>query len=150
MAQIDDSAGEKNSEKNSEKNRKLVAAAFDSWRKGTGNVFDLLAPEARWTITGTSPLSKTYQGRQQFIDEVITPFNRRLSSPLKPEVRGIFADGDTVVVQWDGSAIARDGRPYRNTYAWFFEVKAGRVIRATAFFDTAEFDDLWTRVPEKP
>jgi uncharacterized protein len=42
-----------------------------------------------------------------------------------------------------------DGVPYRNTYTWYFEMKDGRVVRATAFFDTREFDKFWNRVAPK-
>src|SRR5690606_41813706 len=38
----------------SEHNKSLIRDAFDRWRNGQGSVFDLLAPEAHWTIAGTS------------------------------------------------------------------------------------------------
>jgi len=41
---------------------------------------------------------------------------------------------------------ARDGKPYTNTYAWFLEVRDGRIVAAFAFFDSVEFNDLWTRI----
>jgi uncharacterized protein len=69
-----------------ESNKALVRASFDRWRSGTGSPFELLVPEAEWTIVGSSPLSKTYS-RQQFLDEVIGPFNARLATPLTPTVR---------------------------------------------------------------
>lgn len=131
----------------SESNRALVQSAFDRWRNGDGSPFELLADNARWTIVGSSPLSKTYRSKQQFIDEVITPFNARVRGPLVPTVRGLFADGDIVIIFFDGATIANDGLPYRNTYTWYFTMKGGRVIDAAAFFDTRLFDDLWNRVP---
>ena len=129
-----------------EDNREIVRAAFDRWSAGTGGPFELLAEEAQWTIVGSSPLSKTYQSKQQFLAEVITPFNDRLSRPLVPSVRRLYSDGDTVIVLFDGSALARDGQPYRNTYAWFLQMENGRILRATAFFDTRLFDEFWARV----
>jgi ketosteroid isomerase-like protein len=39
-----------------------------------------------------------------------------------------------------------DGKPYTNTYAWFFTMHEGKVVAATAFFDAIEFNDLWQRV----
>ena len=33
-------------------------------RVGEGTVFDLLADDVVWTITGTSPLAGTYRGRE--------------------------------------------------------------------------------------
>jgi ketosteroid isomerase-like protein len=32
-------------------------------------------------------------------------------------IRAIHADGDTVIVIWDGRGIASDGQPYENSYA---------------------------------
>jgi uncharacterized protein len=129
-----------------QKNKALVAESFDRWREGTGGPFELLAPEARWTINGSSPFSKTYTSRQQFLDEVIGPFNARLTKPLIPTVRGIYSDGNTVIIRFDGAATARDGRPYRNSYTWYFEMNDGKAVNAEAFYDTRDFDEFWTRV----
>lgn len=78
--------------------------------------------------------------------EVIRPFNARMTVPLKPAIRRIYADGDTVVIFFDARATARDGQPYTNTYAWFLEMRAGKIIKASAFFDAIEFNDLWSRI----
>ena len=78
--------------------------------------------------------------------EVIRPFNARMSVGLKPAIRNIYADGDTVIVFFDASGTARDGKPYANTYAWFLDMRDGKVVKASAFFDSIEFNDLWSRV----
>jgi ketosteroid isomerase-like protein len=127
-------------------NKALVQASFDRWRAGTGSPFELLLPEADWTIVGSSPLSKTYASRQAFLEEVIEPFNARMKTPLVPNVRGIYADGDTVVIFFDAAATTKDEQPYRNTYTWYFRMKNGKVFSAVAFFDTREFDEFWNRV----
>ena len=126
-------------------NKALVQAGFDRWRAGTGSPFELLAPEADWTIVGSSPLSKTYS-REAFLDEVIHPFNARMATPLVPAVRGIYGDGDMVIILFDATATAKDGVPYRNTYTWYFRMNDKKVVSAIAFFDTREFDEFWNRV----
>ena len=128
------------------RNKQAVQAGFDAWRDGTGSVFDLLAADATWTIVGNAPVSRTYTSRQEFLDMVIMPFNARLSSRLVPTVRGVYADGDMVVVLFDARATARDGKPYQNTYSWYMEMRQGKVMNVVAFFDTIEFTDFWTRV----
>lgn len=128
-----------------QRNKEIVQQHFDDWRNGTGNVFDLLAPEATWTITGTGATVGTYR-KQELLDQVVNPTSARLSSPIVPTVRGIWADGDMVIVLWDGAAIARDGQPYHNTYTWFFRMQDGKAIEAIAFLDMQEFNDLWARV----
>jgi uncharacterized protein len=129
-----------------DRNKSVVRASFERWRNATGGPFELLTPDAEWTIVGSSPLSKTYHSRQEFLDQVINPFNARMATPLIPTVRGLYADGDTVIILFDASATTRDNRPYRNTYTWYFQMKDAKVVKAIAFFDTREFDEFWTRV----
>lgn len=129
-----------------EKNRQTIKVNFENWRRGNGSVYDLLASDAKWTIVGLSTVSGTYHSRRDFLDRVIIPFNARLSTPLVPTVRGIYADGDMVIVMWDGVAIARDGKSYENTYSLYLKMRDGKIVEATAFFDSIAFDDLWKRV----
>lgn len=129
-----------------ELNRAAVGRSFDAWAAGTGSPYDLLAENVTWTITGNSLASKTYGSREAFISEVIRPFNARMSVGLKPAVRRMYADGDTVIVFFDASGIAKDGAPYTNTYAWFLQLHDGRITHASAFFDSIAFNDLWERV----
>jgi ketosteroid isomerase-like protein len=134
-------------EKNIEsKNREVIRKAFEAWAAGTGSPFDLLTPDAKWTIVGNAPVSKIYKGRQEFLDVVINPFNARLSTRLIPSVRALYSDGDTVIALFDAEALARDGKPYRNTYTWYMQCRDGKIVDVIAFFDTIEFTDLWTRL----
>lgn len=83
------------------------------------------------------------------MSEVIRPFNARMSVGLKPTIRNMYAEGDTVIVFFDASGTARDGKPYANTYAWFLELCDGKIVQAFAFFDSVAFNELWTRVKPK-
>jgi ketosteroid isomerase-like protein len=66
--------------------------------------------------------------------------------PLRPSLRRIYSDGDTVIVHFDAHGVARSGEPYDNSYAWILQMSGGKIVRAYAFFDALEFDALWTRV----
>jgi len=127
-------------------NKALVQASLEAWGAGSGSPYDLLADDATWTIVGHSVASRTYGSRQDFLKEVIQPFNARMSVGLKPTIRSIYADGDTVISLFDANGTARDGKPYANTYAWFFDMRGGKVVKATAFFDSIEFNELWQLV----
>ena len=129
------------------KNKEIIHEGFAKWANGTGNFFDLLADDVEWTITGSSPVSKTYASRKQFFEEVIEPLNERLSVKIIPRVRGIYADDDMVIALWDGTATAKDGKPYNNTYSWYMTMKNGRIVKVVAFFDTIDLADLWKRIP---
>jgi hypothetical protein len=94
--------------------------------------------------------SSSDKSKQQFIDEVLAPFGARFSAsgdPFRPvTIRSVHADGDTVIVLWDGRGTANDGKPYENSYAWFMKMRDGKVIDGTAFYDSISFNELWSRV----
>jgi uncharacterized protein len=111
---------------------------------------EVLSICSRLTLRGRSLAShlspKTYKSRQEFLDIVIKPFNARLSQRLVPAVRNIYTDRDMVIALFDAKAVARDGKPYRNTYTWYMRMRNGKVVDVVAFFDTTEFTDLWKRI----
>ena len=129
------------------RNLATVQAGFDAWANGTGSPYDALADDATWEIVGDSDASRVYTSKEDFMANVIRPFNARMSSPLRPTIRDIYADGDTVIVVFDAEGVARDGVPYRNTYAWFLTLRDNRIVHASAFFDSIGFNDSWRRVP---
>jgi ketosteroid isomerase-like protein len=51
-----------------------------------------------------------------------------------------------VIALFDADAIARDGKPYRNTYTWYMQMRGEKIVEVIAFFDTIEFTDFWQRV----
>jgi len=132
------------------RNHDLIARSFEAWRAGIGGPFDLLAENARWTIVGNSLAARTYSSREAFLSEVIRPFNARLSRPLSPTIRRLYAEGDTVIAFFDAHGVALDGRAYANTYAWFLRMQDGWIVEAHAFFDSLEFDDFWRRIAPSP
>jgi uncharacterized protein len=71
-----------------DKNKAVVLASFDRWKSGAGDPFELLVPEAEWTIVGSSPLSKIYHSRKEFMDEVSGPFNARMAKPPLRTIQG--------------------------------------------------------------
>lgn len=129
------------------RNKAVVAASFEAWRQGTGGPFDLLSEDVNWTVVGRSRVSRTYVSREAFMREVIQPFNTRMRGGLRPTVRNIYADGDTVIVFFDASGTSVDGKPYENTYAWFLELEDGKIARAFAFLDSIAFNEIWDANP---
>lgn len=132
------------------RNKALITAAYDAWSKGGTRFFDIVSPDVRWTILGEGPSAVTYTSKADFLAKAAAPFNARLSVPLRPTVRRIYADGDQVVALWDGRATTRDGRSYRNTYAWFFTMRGGKAIEVKALLNLAAYDEVLHRVTPAP
>jgi uncharacterized protein len=132
-----------------ESNRQVIRDAFEAWRDGTRAITDVFAPDMVWRIEGHSLASREYRNTQEFVDEVLAPFAARFAEGerFRPvHIRSIHADGDTVIVVWDGQGVANDGQPYDNSYAWVMQMHDGKVIDGTAFYDSISFNDLWQRV----
>ncbi|MNX74618.1 hypothetical protein D3C86_1060640 [compost metagenome] len=128
-------------------NKKIIKAGFERWAKGEGSFFDLLTDDVKWTINGSAPLSKTYPNKKQFLDEVINPLNERLSQKIVPTLKNLYAEGDIVIALMDGRATAKDGLSYNMSYAWFMQMKHGKIIQVNAFLDAIQFADIINRIP---
>ncbi|MFJ1299902.1 nuclear transport factor 2 family protein [Pseudomonadota bacterium AL_CKDN230030165-1A_HGKHYDSX7] len=118
------------------KNAALVEQAFDNWQQGKGSVFDLLAEDVQWTVAGDSPVSGVYRSRERFLADAVQPITDRLATPITPDVKHIVAQGNQVVVIWDGVATAKSGARYENSYAWHMTLADGRITNVDAFLDT--------------
>lgn len=123
-----------------ETNRAFIRDAFDKWAKGEGDVFSLLAEDAVWHIVGSDPtVAKTYRSREALLDGAARPLAARLTGPLRPTVRHIWADGDDVLVHWEGEGDVYDGSTYRNNYLWVLKLREQRIVEVTAFLDIPAF-----------
>jgi len=132
-----------------EANRQTIRDAFEAWQAGTAPITDVFASDMVWRIEGHSVASREYASRDQFVDEVLAPFGARFSAGerFRPvRIRSVVADGDTVVVVWDGRGVANDGEPYENSYAWIMRMRDAEVADGTAFYDSISFNALWARV----
>ncbi|GAB7532743.1 hypothetical protein PS3A_51590 [Pseudomonas sp. 3A(2025)] len=130
------------------RNKQTVSEAFDRWAAG-GNTFfnDVLAPDVIWTIKGSGPSAGVFKGRELFVEQAVRPFVSRLSSPVRPVSKQLWADGDHVLIQWDGAGVARDGQAYDNSYAWILHMREGKAVEVTAFLDLVPYDDVLRRIP---
>jgi uncharacterized protein len=132
-------------------NKRKVEKMLAAWKDGQGQaLMELLSEDIEWTIVGKSLVAGTTRGKTELREKVLGPFGARFgqsSERFRPvTVHGIYQEGDTVVAHFDGRGTANDGEPYLNSYAWFLTFQQGVVIRATAFFDSIAFNDLWQRV----
>ncbi|MBA5804474.1 nuclear transport factor 2 family protein [Rhizobium changzhiense] len=123
-------------------NRAIVEAAFEKWRGGTYVFAELLAPDVVWTIHGSGPVAGTYRNQKDFIEQASRPLTSRLATPIVPEVHGIFADGGTIIIRFDGTATTTSGAPYRNQFVWIFKMKDGLVVNAEAFLDLVAYQQV--------
>jgi hypothetical protein len=75
---------------------------------------------------------------------VTSEFGPRLTTwgHFIPTIHEMHADKDTVVILFDAEGTARDGVAYKNTYAWFLTFASGKIVKATAFYDSILFNEF--------
>ena len=132
-----------------ESNRQTIRDAFEAWQAGTAPITDVFAPDMVWRIEGHSVASKEYAEPRRVRRRGPRPFAARFSAGerFRPvRIRSVSADGDTVIVVWDGRGVANDGEPYENSYAWIMRMRDAKVVDGTAFYDSISFNALWERV----
>ena len=130
------------------RNKAVVESALKAWMTGDGAALQaLLSDDIEWTISGNSVAAGTTHGRQELMSKVLGPFGARFNkSPdrFRPrEIKGLYADGDTVVAHFLAAGTTNSGQPYENNYVWILTLRDGKVVRATAFFDSIAFNELW-------
>ena len=124
-------------------NKKMVQDMMAAWARGQGGFLDLLADDVHWTVIGSTAVSRTYTSKQAFIDGAVKPLGEKISDGIKPTLRDVIAEGDKVVLQWDGRAVGKNGTLYNQTYCWVMRLEGGKVREGTAYLDTELITQLW-------
>lgn len=118
-------------------NKELLQDAFTAAAKGNGRPFiELLADDVRWTIIGNTAWSRTYEGKQSVLDDLLRPLSKQLHGRNIIAAHRFIAEDDHVVVEARGRNSTVDGVRYHNQYCWVFRLTEGRVRELTEYTDT--------------
>ncbi len=79
----------------------------------------------------------------------IDSFNQLLPTGLRVEVKSVTAQGNTVVVEFEGNATTSAGKPYHNQYCMVFMLAGGRIKQVNEYFCNVHADEmLWPLVEQ--
>jgi ketosteroid isomerase-like protein len=120
----------------------IVVNQFEKWKNGTAAFFELLSDDVSWTVSGRSPVSGKYKGKEDFLQHAVKPITEKLKEPLKPELISLTADDKYVWLHFNASAVNKANEMYQNTYIWKLQLENGKIINADAFLDTYELVKL--------
>ena len=74
----------------------------------------------------------------------INAFNKLMPGGMQPTIVSVTAEGDRVVVEFEGNGTLVNGEPYRNEYCMVFTLRDGRISRVNEYFCTILADEkLW-------
>ena len=118
-------------------NKRIMQGVFDELAKGNGQPFgELMAEDFCWHITGTTPWSRSYRGKQAVYAELLQPLFAQFATQYRNTAQRILADGEHVVVECRGEVTTKTGKPYNNRYCYVVRMEGGRMKELTEYFDT--------------
>jgi ketosteroid isomerase-like protein len=107
----------------------LCAQKFDE-------AFELIAEKGTYTLIGTTPLSRTFQGRAE-VKATLVPALATFRVPPKLTLREIIVDGNRAVSLASGEGVGPTGLPYSQPhYAMVMSIENGQIQSVVEFMDT--------------
>ena len=119
-------------------NKQLIQGIFEALSNGDSRPFvETLADDVRWTVMGTTPWSRTYEGKRSVLTDLLGELRNRLADRYRASARRVIAEGDLVVVEARGQATTKTGIPYNNEYCFLYRLDGGKIREVTEYLDTA-------------
>jgi uncharacterized protein len=123
--------------------KQLVMHAWQAFAsRDPSQVQAVFAPDAEWlappgnatalALDGTHHLI----GRERIVHFLTCEFGTVFAADVSIEFRGLYADGDTVVVEQRMQATLAHGGHYDNDYCFIFELQNGLIKRVREYMDT--------------
>ncbi len=120
-----------------QESRAVVERAIAALNRGDFETYvSLFAPDFTFHMPGTTPVSGTTRGIEQFM-AVVGKVAARLSRMITLEVTNLIAGGEWVVTESKGTATTLGGAPYNNTYCHLFKVRDGRIVQFVEYNDSS-------------
>lgn len=117
----------------SQRNKQLV---LDAYSGRPGALLAALAPDVEYTIMGsTHRFARTFRGRDDVVQNLFTEVRAVLASGRMSPVNAV-AEGNQVVVEFEGEGRTRDGRDYNNRYCNVFRLSNGLITHIREYLDT--------------
>jgi uncharacterized protein len=126
-----------------EANKELVVSTWKAFAKGDiKTAFANMSDDVSWMIPGALPnlsgMRKGKSGIVEFARQAAKMFPAGLSS----EIRRVYGDADTVVIEMTNRGKLFNGKDYENEYCFVFEIEAGKIRRVREYVDTQKVANL--------
>jgi ketosteroid isomerase-like protein len=100
----------------------------------------LLAPDAKYWVAG-QPRDQLFS-RQEVLGALGHIKDAIFDGPIKYTIHGVTVEGNRVAIEATSEARLRNGKDFRNTYHFLFEVTDGKVTLGREYADTKVLDQL--------
>jgi ketosteroid isomerase-like protein/carbon monoxide dehydrogenase subunit G len=130
----------------SEQNKQVVLKFIHAMGNSDGaSAIPCLDPQASTLAKGYGKFSGVRH--YDTIVGTIDAFKVLLPTGLRPDIKTVTAEGERVIVEFEGNAITSEGKPYCNQYCMVFTMRDGRILQVNEYFCNIHADEtLWPLV----
>jgi uncharacterized protein len=130
-------------------NKKLVLDSWQAFHRGDveGGLTNM-SEDVTWLAPGSGKLSGLKDGK-----DAVRKFRLGLRMPfaeLHLNMRGLYADGDTVVMELNSRGRLRNGQPYENAGVTVWEIRDGKIAHVREYADTQKALALTAALEHRP
>jgi ketosteroid isomerase-like protein len=125
----------------SEQNKQVVLDFITAMGRGDADAAaPCLAPDAFTLAKGFGK----FAGVRQYdtILATIAAFRKLVPDGMQPVIQSVTAEGERVVVEFEGNATLVNGASYCNEYCMVFMLRAGKIKQVNEYFCTILADEV--------
>jgi ketosteroid isomerase-like protein len=120
-----------------ERNKQLAHDTYAAASKGDVAAYLAgLAEDVEYTFFGKHRFGKTFRGKADILSNLLGPLMDRLEGGITLHPRNAIAEGDQVVIEFQGEDSTKDGLPYNNQYCMVLKLKDDKIVQIREYLDT--------------
>jgi ketosteroid isomerase-like protein len=124
----------------SEANKQIALKFLHAMSEGDADgQAECLTPDAFTLTKGFAGVSGR-RDRETML-ATVEAFNDVVPTGFRPQIEKVVAEGDTVVIEWEGNAELSNGKPYCNQYVFIFSFENGKIKQLNEYFCTVLADN---------
>jgi ketosteroid isomerase-like protein len=124
----------------SEANKKIALEFLRAMDEGNAEAMGRCITEDAVTVTRGFAKVSGKRDRETML-ATTAAFLEIVPTGFRPKILSVTAEGDTVVLEFEGNAVLGNGKPYCNQYVFVFTFEKGKIKRLHEYFCTAYADE---------
>ena len=130
---------------NAEDNKRAAMATWKAFAsRDPAEIAAMFTDDAQWfappgnATAAALNATKHVMGKADIVQFIAFEFGKLFARDVKLDFKGLYGDGDIVVVEHRLRATLANGAPYDNDYCFVLEMENGRIRRMREYMDTAK------------
>jgi hypothetical protein len=124
-----------------EQNKQVVLSFIDAMARGDATAAEPCITEDAYTLAKGFGKFAGVRHRDTIL-ATIEAFATLVPEGMQPTIDSVTAEGNRVVVEFEGNATLRNGESYNNQYCMVFTLRDGRISQVNEYFCTILADKV--------